>query len=103
METISKEIIYDIFGILNKNYLKTNLDTIKDIKDINEKLSLFNSFSLGNIINELTDIIVEGDFDENKKCEFLILLSEIDNIKNKSVNYDIILIKILSKYLTLKN
>ena len=102
MPNITTEIIYNIFGILDKNYLKTSLDSIENINSINENLSLFNTFSLNDIINELTDIIIDGDFDENKKCKFLILLSEIDNIKNKRVNYDIILIKIISEYLTLK-
>jgi len=100
---LNEQMIYNIFGILDTNYLKTCLDKIHNFTDINNNIGLFNSFSLGNIITEILDIIIQKDIDENKKCHFLILLSEIDNIKNKNVDYDIILTKILAEYLTLIN
>jgi len=103
IENIDIKLIYNIFGILDKTHLKTELDKIKIFDDINNNISNFNIFSLSDIINEITEIVIELDIDENKKCKFLILLSEIDNIKNKNVNYDIIIIKILSEYLTLIN
>ena len=98
---LNEKMIYNIFGILDKNYLKDCLDKINNFTDINNHIGLFNAFSLSDIITEILDIVIEKDIDENKKCHFLILLSEIDNIKNKNVNYDIILIKILVEYLTL--
>ncbi len=103
IENIDIKLIYNIFGILDKTHLKTELDTIKCFDDINSKVNSLNTYSLSDIINEITEIIIELDIDENKKYKFLILLSEIDNIKNKNVNYDIIIIKILSEYLTLIN
>ena len=103
IDNIDIKLINNIFGILNKNYLKTQLDNIKTFKDINEAIPIFNAFSLNDIINEMTEIIIELDIVDNKKCEFFILLSEIDNIKNKNVNYDIIIMKILSEYLRLSH
>ena len=112
LETITKlnidsftdnKMIYDIFGILDKNYLEENLDKIKSFKDINNNISLFNSFSLNDIINEISEIVINKNIDENNKCKFLILLSEIDNIKNKNINYDIVLIKLLTEYFMLIN
>ena len=103
IENIDIKLIHNIFGILDKSQLKEELDTIKCFDDINGKVNSLNAYSLNDIINEITEIVIELDIDENKKCEFLILLSEIDNIKNKNVNYDIIIIKILSEYLALMN
>jgi len=96
-------MIYNIFGILDKNYLEENLDKIKSFKDINNNISFFNSFSLNDIINEISEIVINKNIDENNKCKFLILLSEIDNIKNKNINYDIVLIKLLTEYFMLIN
>ena len=101
IENINIEFINNIFGILDRNYLKTQLDSIKVFDDIRSKITIFNVFSLNDIINEIAEIVIELDVGDNKKCKFFILLSEIDNIKNKNVNYDIIITKILSEYLIL--
>lgn len=111
LETITKldinllnnKIIYQIFNILNKNYLKKSLEKIKSFDDINKNIFLFNSFSLKDIINIFCEYIIEFDINDEKKYKFLILLSDIDNIKNKNVSYNIIIIKILSEYLLLTN
>ena len=99
VETIDIKLIHNIFGILDKNYLKEQVDSIKKFDDINSKVSILNGFSLNDIINEITEIVIELDIDDNKKCKFLILLSEIDNIKNKNINYDIVIMKIFCEYL----
>jgi hypothetical protein len=41
------------------------------------------------------------DIDKQKKYNFIIFLSELDFIKNKNVNFDIIISKILNEYLKL--
>ena len=98
---INNKIIYELFNILNKNYLKENLKNIKELNDINKNINNFNSFSLKDIINIFCDFIIDININDEKKYKFLILLSEIDNIKNKNINYNIVIIKILSEYLTL--
>jgi DNA polymerase III delta prime subunit len=100
---VNNKIIYELFNILNQNYLKENLKNIKELSDINKNINNFNSFSLKDLINIFCDFIIDIDINDEKKYKFLILLSEIDNIKNKNINYNIVIIKILSEYLSLIN
>ena len=99
LEVIDINLIHNIFGILDKNTLKEQLESIETYDDISNVISILNTYSLHDIINEMTDIIIDIDIEDITKYEFLILLSEIDNIKNKKVNYDIIIMKLLSEYL----
>ena len=100
---LNEDMIYNIFGILNKKMLLQILDKIKKIEDIPELLSLFNSFSMNNISSLFLEIILDLNINENKKYKFLILLSEVDNIKNKDINYDMIMLKLLKEYYLLIN
>lgn len=97
---LDKQFIYDIFGILNTNILKEKLKEIKNISDIKEKLHLFNHYSLEDIINNFLEIIVnDNNMNEQKKYKFIIFLSELDYIKNKNIDNDIIISKLLMEYL----
>ena len=103
MLTVLSILTIPVTGILQNLFSASGDSPLGCLQNLKCSLISFNTFSLNDIINEITEIIIELDVDENKKCEFLILLSEIDNIKNKNVNYDIIIIKILSEYLALIN
>lgn len=98
---LNENIIYNIFGILNKNNLINILNKLKSYDNISDIASKLKCYSINDIIDNITDIVLNMDVNHNKKYNFLILLSDIDNIKNQMVNYNIIIIKILSEYLSL--
>lgn len=106
LETLSKlnddiniNDIYNMFGLLNKTELLENIKNIKKFNDVVNIVEIYKSYSLNDILNNLTEILSEIDFEEEKKYDFLILLSEIDNIKNQNVNYEIILYKLFNFFL----
>ena len=102
LDLINEENIYEMFGILNANYLATKLNEMKTYADVLKCVKIFNTYSINDIIQHMTELIVDVDGDEDKKQNMFILLSEIDNIKNQDINYDIVLTKLFAEYLSLK-
>jgi replication factor C small subunit len=110
LETLTKidiidnnvDIIYELFGKLNKKYFKEELLKVNDLKDIDDFIEKFNSYSIYDILNIIIDIIFELNIKNEKIHEMILLLGEIDSIKNQKIDYDILLMKILSCYIKLK-
>jgi DNA polymerase III delta prime subunit len=102
LDLITEDNIYDMFGILNIKYFKNKLNEMVIEKDVSKYVDIFNTYSINDIINQFIDIIVEMEIEDDKKCDIFILLSEIDNIKNKNIDYNIILTKLLTEYLILR-
>lgn len=100
---LNKKLLFDLFGKLDKKILLRKLKKIKKIDDIFKHIDLFNIYSLNDLLPVFLDIILELDIIEEKKYDMIILLSDIDNIKNKNVDYDLMLIKLLNNYIKLIN
>lgn len=99
---INDNLIYNIFGIIKKENFKKELSKIKSYDDILKNINYFLNLSLKQIIDFFTDIIIENNnINSNNKYNFLILLSDIDHLKNKKMNYNLIIHKILKEYIEL--
>lgn len=103
LKIYDESIINNLYGILSTNLLKKLLNNIDDIINIKDIIKLLSFYNINNIINSLTDIIIDNDDINNEKKKKLInLLSFIDSIKNKNIDYEIILYKIIKEYINLK-
>lgn len=97
------EIINNLYGILSKDLLINILNNINDIINIKDIIKLLSFYNITVIINLLTDIVIENNFNNENKKKMIDLLSFIDSIKNKNIDYEIILYKIIKEYVTIKN
>lgn len=96
-------IINNLYGILSKDLLSKILDKIDNVINIKDTIKLLSFYNIDNIINCLIDIIVENDnFNNDKKKKLIDILSFIDSIKSKNIDYEIILYKIIKEYIYLK-
>ncbi len=101
IENMTEYDIFEMFGILTKEKLYTLLKDINDIMDINDNLYLFNTYTMNDIISVFLELVLEMEIEEHTKYDMIMLLSEIDNIRAKVVNYDSIITMILMKYIEL--
>ena len=101
IKKISKNKVYELFGILNETILNKKLKKIKNVTDIEKNIYDFN-YTIDEIINEFLNLVLKLKCDKQKKYNFIIFLSEIDHFKNKNMNFKIIIMKILNEYLKLK-
>jgi len=100
VEKYSIEDLSCVFGIITKNNLQKILENIKSIDDINNSLTVLCNYKIVNILLKIQEIILnDTTIEDIRKMNFLILLSEIDNIKNKNINKRIILTKLLMEYI----
>lgn len=96
-------IINNLYGILSTDLLSKILDKIDNVINIKDTIKLLSFYNIDNIINCLIDIIVENNnFNNDKKKKLIDILSFIDSIKSKNIDYEIILYKIIKEYIYLK-
>lgn len=98
-----QNIINNIYGVLSKELLSNLLNNINSVIDIKDIIKLLSFYNMDNIINLMIDLIVENqNLNIDKKKKIIDLLSFIDSIKNKNIDYEIILYKIIKEYINLK-
>lgn len=98
---LNSNLMYDLFGKINQVQFLKKLKKNKNISDVYKNINLFNKYTLKDIINVILNIVLNLNIDECKKFNIIILLSEIDNIKNKDINYDIVIIKLLKEFINI--
>jgi len=100
LENYSLEDLSYIFGIITTNKLQSLLEGVKSINDINDCLNDLCNYKITNILLKIQDIVVNNkEIEDSRKIKFLILLAEIDNIKNKNIDKRVILTKLLMEYI----
>jgi len=93
-------IINNLFGTLTINLLNKILLNVTSIKNINDTIKLLSYYNINNIIENFNDIIITHEkLTYNNKKKLLNLLSFIDSIKKKNIDYEIILYKLLKDYI----
>ena len=100
---IRKNIINDITGHLDLDFTKKLLNQINSVRNISNTVKLLSNYSMNNILENILNIVInDDDISLNNKKKMISLLSEIDFYKNKKVNYEIIIYKLLKEYLSIK-
>lgn len=103
LKNYDENIINNIYGILSKKLLINILNNIHSVINIKDVVKLLSFYNINNIINNILEIILEDDNINNlKKKEIISLLSYIDSIKNKNIDYEIIIYKIIKEYIQIK-
>jgi len=103
-QTFDKNIIIDITGYLDIDFTKNLLNKIKSVRNISSIVKLLSNYSMNNILeNILTIVTNDDDIKYNDKKNMISLLSEIDFYKNKKVDYEIIIYKLIKEYILIKS
>lgn len=102
LEKYDESILNNLYGILSKDLLLKLLKNIKSVINIKDTIKLLSFFNINNIIDLFLEIIIEDEIEDIKKKEMIDLLSFIDSIKSKNIDYEIILYKVIKEYINLK-
>ena len=95
-QTFNKSIINDITGYLDLDFTQKLLNQIKSVRDISNIVKLLSNYSMNNIIENILHIVINNDeIEYSDKKNMISLLSEIDCYKNKKVDYEIIIYKLI--------
>jgi DNA polymerase III delta prime subunit len=99
-KTFDKKIINDITGHLGLEFTKNLLNKITSIRDISSIVKLLSNYSLNNLLENILNIVVDNDeIEYDNKKKIISLLSEVDRYKNKKVDYEIIVYKLIKEYI----
>jgi DNA polymerase III delta prime subunit len=102
-QIFDKNIINDITGHLDLDFTKQLLNQINSVRNISNTVKLLSNYSMNNILENILNIVINNDdIDYNDKKKMISLLSEIDFYKNKKVDYEIIIYKLLKEYINIK-
>lgn len=96
-----ENILNNIYGLISKDLIKKILNNLNSMINIKDTVKLLSFYNLDNIINNILDIVIEDENFKNKE-KMIKLLSYIDLIKNKKIDYEIVIYKVLKEYLELK-
>ena len=103
LKKYDENILNNIYGLISKDLIKKILANLKNMLNIKDTVKLLSFYNLDNIINIILDIVVDDkNIEDEKKINFINILSYIDSIKNKNIDYEIIIYKILKEYNELK-
>jgi len=101
-QTFDKNIINDITGHLDLDFTKNLLNQINSVRSISNTVKLLSNYSMNNILENILHIVINNDnIHYNDKKKMISLLSEIDFYKNKKVDYEIIIYKLIKEYLSI--
>ena len=99
-DTYDEKIINDIIGYLPIDFTKKLLNQIKSVRNISSVVKLLSNYSMNNILENILEIVIKNDdISYINKKKMITLLSEIDLYKNKKVDYEIIIYKLIKEYL----
>ena len=99
-QIFDKNIINDITGHLDLDFTQKLLNKIKSVRNIPNIVKLLSNYSMNNIIENILHIVINNDeIEYSDKKNMISLLSEIDFYKNKKVDYEIIIYKLLKEYI----
>ena len=102
LKKYDESIINNLYGILSKDLLIKLLNNINSVINIKDTIKLLSFYNINNILDLLLQIIVESELEIEKKKKMVDLLSYIDSIKSKNIDYEIILYKIIKEYINIK-
>lgn len=102
LEKYDECILNNLYGILSKDLLLKLLKNIKSVINIKDIIKLLSFYNINNILDLFLEIIIEDEIENIKKKEIIDLLSFIDSIKSKNIDYEIILYKVIKEYINLK-
>jgi len=99
-DTYDEKIINDVIGYLPIDFTEKLLNKIKSVRDISSIVKLLSNYSMNNILENILEIVIKNDdISYINKKKMITLLSEIDLYKNKKVDYEIIIYKLIKEYL----
>jgi len=100
LDKYDENILNNIYGLISKDLIKKILNNLENMLNIKDTVKLLSFYNLDNIIDNILEIVIENkNIKDDKKTNFISLLSFIDSIKNKNIDYEIIIYKILKDYL----
>jgi len=98
-QTFDKNIINDVIGFLPIDLTEKLLNQIKSFRNISNIVKTISNYSMNNILENILEIVIKNDdISYINKKKMITLLSEIDLYKNKKVDYEIIIYKLIKEY-----